>query len=70
MSNRQALKQKTLHYRAIIIALIVGSILCLINQGDFLLHGNTHEISWIKILLTYLVPYLVSLYSAISALQN
>jgi hypothetical protein len=50
--------------RSFLVALVVGTILNLINQGDALL-GPT-QINWIKIGLTYLVPYAVSTYGAIS----
>ncbi|WP_159738214.1 nitrate/nitrite transporter NrtS [Vibrio atypicus] len=48
--------------RAAIIALIVGTILNLINQGDALLSGS--EINGVKALLTYCVPFIVSLVSS------
>ncbi len=44
------------------IALVVGTLLNLINQGEVLLHGN--DISWFHLLLNYLVPYCVASYSA------
>ncbi|MEH6473596.1 MAG: nitrate/nitrite transporter NrtS [Halopseudomonas sp.] len=50
--------------RAAIIAIIVGTILALLNHGDRLLQGQ--DIPYFKILLTYLVPFSVSSYSAIS----
>ena len=50
--------------RSLYVALVVGTILNLINQGDALL-GPGH-ISWIKIVLTYFVPYAVSTYGAVS----
>jgi len=46
--------------RSVKVALIVGSILMLINHGDALLAGNLDRYSIIKILLTYIVPFLVS----------
>lgn len=46
------------------IAIVVGTILNVINQGDAMLGGN--PINWAKILLTYLVPYCVSTYGAVS----
>lgn len=70
MNTRALLTQKALHIRALNIALIVGTLLCLINQGDIIISGNIANIQWIKLLLTYLVPYGVSLYSAISALKK
>ncbi len=50
--------------RSLVVALFVGTILNLINQGDALL-GAT-PVNWIKIVLTYLVPYAVCTYGAVS----
>lgn len=50
--------------RSILVALVVGTILNLINQGDALLAGT--GVNVIKILLTYLVPYCVATYGAVS----
>lgn len=47
------------------VALVVGSILNFINQGDALL--GLAAISWPKIALTFLVPYCVSTYGAVAA---
>ena len=53
--------------RAIYIALIVGTILTIINQGDVLMAGAVTLLVVAKILLTYAVPYSVSTFSALSA---
>jgi len=50
--------------RSFYVALVVGTILNLINQGDALF--ATAQINWIKIVLTYFVPYAVSTYGAVS----
>ena len=50
--------------RSLIVALIVGTILNLINQGDALVTGMPLDLT--KLLLTYLVPYCVSTYGAVS----
>jgi hypothetical protein len=50
--------------RSLIVALIVGTILNLINQGDALVAGAA--LNSTKLLLTYLVPYCVSTYGAVS----
>ena len=50
--------------RSFFVALVVGTILNLINQGDALL-GET-PINWLKIILTYFVPYAVCTYGAVS----
>jgi hypothetical protein len=50
--------------RSLIVALIVGTILNLINQGDALVTGMPLDPA--KLVLTYLVPYCVSTYGAVS----
>ena len=50
--------------RSLWVALIVGTILNLINQGDALLAG--HRLDFTKLALTYVVPYLVSTYGTVS----
>jgi hypothetical protein len=49
-------------FSAIRVALVVGTMLNLINQGDALFHG--HDLSWFHLVSNYLVPYCVSSYSA------
>ena len=43
--------------RAIRVALVVGTILLVINQGDVLLGGHVTALVGAKIGLTYLVPF-------------
>lgn len=50
--------------RSLIVALIVGATLNLINQGDVLL-GNG-EVNLVKVALTFVVPYCVATYGAVS----
>lgn len=50
--------------RAAKLALVVGTLLVLINQWEALF-GDEH-IDWIKFGLTYCVPYLVSTYTSVS----
>jgi len=43
------------------VALFVGSILALINYGDrVFLHYDMHTLDWIKLAVTYCVPYCVA----------
>ncbi len=44
------------------VALLVGSVLNLINQGDAIL--GPAEISWAHVALNFFVPFCVSSYSA------
>jgi hypothetical protein len=46
--------------RTIRIALVVGTILTLINQADVILGGNATTLTWIKAALNYCVPFIVS----------
>lgn len=51
--------------QALKVGLIVGTILVLINQGDQIYAGEV-PVLW-KVALTYLVPYCVATYGAITA---
>ena len=47
------------------VALVVGVILNVINQGDILYSLQFDKINWWKLLLTFAVPYLVSTYASV-----
>ncbi len=51
--------------RAAIVAVIVGTLLNLINQGDALFAGG--DLNLLKVALTYLVPFAVSTHGALMA---
>jgi len=53
--------------RAIKVALLVGTILLAINQGDVILTRHVTMLVVAKIGLTYVVPFSVSNYSALAA---
>jgi hypothetical protein len=46
--------------RTLRIALVVGTILTLINQADVIIRGDATAITWIKGGLNYCVPFIVS----------
>ena len=48
------------------IALVVGTILNIINQGDKIISLDFEQINHFKSLLTYMVPFMVSAYTALS----
>lgn len=64
------MKNPNLIIRSIKIAILVGLILNLINNYDLLFEFKLGMERIIKILLTFLVPFFVSYYSAIEALKN
>jgi hypothetical protein len=46
--------------RTLKIALVVGTILTVINQVDVILGGDAKTLTWIKMGLNYCVPFIVS----------
>ena len=57
-------------FLAIRIALVVGTILGIINHYDMFLSGNYETSRIVKMLITYLVPFSVSLYSTTRIKHN
>jgi hypothetical protein len=51
-------------FRSACVALVVGTVLNLINQGDAIFGATS--VNWTKIMLAYVVPYVVSTYGAVS----
>ena len=63
MTVREALRicrQREHLRRTIRIALVVGTILTLINQLDVILRGDATSITWVKAGLNNCVPFVVS----------
>ena len=56
--------------RAFVYAVVVGAILIAINHGDRLLQGDLDARRGVKLVLTPLVPFFVSLLSSASALRS
>lgn len=60
-----AATEKSTIATSIRVALLVGSVLAMINYGDrIFLHGNMRALDWIKLAVTYCVPYCVATYGA------
>jgi hypothetical protein len=51
--------------QCIAAALIVGTILFFINQADVVFSGRATAATWVKIGLTYLVPFFVANYGIV-----
>ena len=56
--------------RALKYALIVGTLLILINHGDAILRGDVSVDRLLRMGLTTLVPYAVSTLSSVEALRS
>lgn len=54
--------------KGFIISAIVGTLLNLINQGNLLFTNHFPEVSIVKISLTYITPFIVSVYSITSTI--
>lgn len=44
------------------VALVIGSLLMMINHGSAIISGQMTQARWFSALLTYLVPYLVNIH--------
>jgi hypothetical protein len=63
--RRCALRHRPMLERSLAVALVVGTLLLIINQGDVLLSGSWPPALLWKIPLTYLVPFLVATWGAL-----
>lgn len=52
------------------IAAIVGTVLSAVNQGDVLLGGHASGGTWLRIVVNYLVPFLVASSAYLSACRR
>ena len=56
--------------RALKMACIVGIVLAIINHGDHILLGTMTVTNWIKVLITFCVPFCVSTISSVLAIRR
>ncbi|SFD18420.1 nitrate/nitrite transporter NrtS [Pseudoalteromonas denitrificans] len=56
--------------RSLRVSMVVGTILVAINQADIIIYGELSFSHYIKILLTYCVPYCVSTYASVDSMMN
>lgn len=52
--------------KALKVSVVVGSLLNLINQGDVLVPFDLEHLNVFKLVLTYIIPYGVTTYTAVS----
>ena len=69
-SYLQLATDKTSLFRALKVALVIGLILNLINNPQLFHVSSDVEIYLSRVLLTFLVPFCVSLYSSVLANRN
>ena len=54
--------------RGLKFCLVVGIVLIAINHGDVILRGELQPINYLKMGLTVIVPYMVSVFSSVGAI--
>lgn len=67
---RHALRHPPTLRRSLRVALLVGTILFLINQADVVLSGRVTTGVLAKVALTYAVPFCVATYAALSGARR
>ena len=55
--------------RCAVIAVVVGTLLSLVNQGDVLLLGRLDGVAIVRIIANYLIPFVVSNLGAMASAQ-
>lgn len=61
---------KKILIRAAKMALIVGTLLAIINYGEKVITLSMTSTEWFKLAITYLVPFSVSVWSANAAIDK
>lgn len=56
--------------RTLAIALIVGTLLSLINQGHLIAAGDASTVTWMRVAANYLIPWFVSSTGFLSASRS
>ncbi|MGD1900396.1 MAG: nitrate/nitrite transporter NrtS [Phormidesmis sp.] len=59
---KRTLSQSRCRLTALRVALFVGSVLFAINHGSAVLNGEMSSTRWVSGLLTYTVPFMVSIH--------
>lgn len=55
---------------ALPVALLVGTVLSTVNQGDVLLAGAAGTVTWVRIAVNYLVPFCVASVGFLAACRS
>lgn len=55
---------------AVPVAAVVGTVISVVNQGDVIIGGLATGITWVRIAVNYVVPYLVASVAYLSACRS
>ncbi len=64
--SRCAIRHRPMIRRSLVVAVVVGTILTMLNQGDVIFAGSWKDPLYWKVPLTYCVPFCVATYGALS----
>lgn len=64
--SRCAILHRPMLRRSLMVAIVVGTILALLNQGDLLFSGSWNGTLYWKVPLTFCVPFCVATYGALT----
>ncbi len=56
--------------RTVTVALVVGTLLFVINQLDVVMSGDATPRTWVKAASTYVVPFCVANYGVLTATRH
>ncbi len=56
--------------RALLTSALIGTLLALINHGSELISGQMTGDHWLRVALTYLVPYCVATWSSVQTIRQ
>ena len=65
-----AIRHMPMVWRSLKVAVVVGTVLILLNQGDTLLSGSWPNALYWKVPLTYCVPFLVATFGALTNIRR
>lgn len=69
-SFRQFALSRPVIRRATAMAFIAGPVIVFINHGDLIVSGKLTQMEWVKIGITFLVPYGVPTISSVLAVKH
>jgi hypothetical protein len=52
------------------VAAVVGTVLSAVNQGSVIIDGHATPVTWVRVGVNYLVPFLVSSVGFLSACRD
>lgn len=62
--------QRHLLRRTLMVAVVVGILLSVINQGSVVADGEATAATWLRVVANFVIPFLVSNVGALSAARS